>query len=115
MGQGEAHVASYFSSGASRTSPLRASALARAIRRARAPAASTPSFERLSAAANPQQPEARTRIPIPADSEPETWPARPFLVVISRPRVSTARASAYETPRRVTQSRAARARSFILA
>ena len=91
---GETQVASYFCSGASTTSCFRAAVPERAICSARAAADWMPSLLRSSVAANPQQPNASTRIPIPMDSELETWPALPFLVVTSRSRISRARASA---------------------
>ena len=91
---GDTHVASYFPSGASVISRFDAARLARAISSARAAAASTPSRVKSSVAANPQQPFASTRMPMPVDSELETCPALPFLVVISRSRISTARTSA---------------------
>ncbi len=71
-----------------------AAELARAISTASAAAEAMPSGERSSVAANPQHPEASTRMPTPWDSELETWPALPFLVVTSRSRDSMARTSA---------------------
>jgi hypothetical protein len=49
---------------------------------------------RSSVAANPQQPSASTRIPMPTDSSLETWPGLPFLVPSSRSRLSMRRTSA---------------------
>ena len=45
-------------------------------------------------AANPHAPSARTRMPIPSDSESEACPTFPFLVASERLRSSTMRASA---------------------
>ena len=87
MRQGETQVASYFSSGASATSPACAPRCRRG--RSRGPARRRLRCRpcvRSSVAANPQQPKASTRIPTPSDSELDTWPALPFLVVTSRSR-----------------------------
>src|SRR5690242_1931460 len=79
---------------------------ARAMATACAAQASTPSRVSISVEAKPQQPLATTRMPSPSDSLSASVPTSPFLVLRSRRRISTTRASAKEAPRVFAVSRA---------
>src|SRR4029077_5820094 len=92
-------VSTYAFSGTIRASARLAMAEERAMATAWAAQACTPSRVSTSLEAKPQQPLARARIPSPSDSLSASVPTSPFLVLRSRKRRSTTRASAKEAPR----------------
>src|ERR1035437_4709967 len=76
--------------------------------------AAMPSRVRRSVEANPHDPCAITRIPIPSDSDSASVPTWPFFVERSRWRMSMTRASAYVAPRTRAVSSAQLAKSCIM-
>ncbi len=76
--------------------------------------AETPARVSLSVEAKPQAPLARTRMPMPMDSDWARVPTAPFFVVRSRWRMCMERASAYVAPRSLAVSSAVDVKSHMV-
>src|SRR6266478_318402 len=111
---GACQLSMYAFSGTIFTSPRFARAEALAMETACAAQAETPSRVNLSVEAKPQAPLARTRMPMPMDSNWARVPTAPFFVVRSRWRMCMERTSAYVAPRSLAVSSAVDVKSHMV-